>query len=256
MVTEDTSTIALVTGAGKRIGRAIALDLAVHGFTIAVHANTSKDEAEETASIIRDAGGKAEVFLADLADSDVTAKLIGSVAKSLGAPRVVINNASIFEADFADDFDPELFDRHMAVHVKAPTLLAAAMAEALARNEDGLVVNMIDQRVKRLTPNFFSYTLSKSALWTATRTMAMAYAPKIRINAIGPGPTIKSARQSDEEFAKQVKAVPLERSPELGEFGATIRYFWANKSITGQMIALDGGQHLAWETPDVMDIEE
>ena len=256
MVTEDTSTIALVTGAGKRIGRAIALDLAVHGFTIAVHANTSKDEAEETASIIRDAGGKAEVFLADLADSDVTAKLIGSVAKSLGAPRVVINNASIFEADFADDFDPELFDRHMAVHVKAPTLLAAAMAEALARNEDGLVVNMIDQRVKRLTPNFFSYTLSKSALWTATRTMAMAYAPKIRINAIGPGPTIKSARQSDEEFAKQVKAVPLERSPELGEFGATIRYFWANKSVTGQMIALDGGQHLAWETPDVMDIEE
>ena len=256
MVTEDTSTIALVTGAGKRIGRAIALDLAVHGFTIAVHANTSKDEAEETASIIRDAGGKAEVFLADLADSDVTAKLIGSVAKSLGAPRVVINNASIFEADFADDFDPELFDRHMAVHVKAPPLLAAAMAEALARNEDGLVVNMIDQRVKRLTPNFFSYTLSKSALWTATRTMAMAYAPKIRINAIGPGPTIKSARQSDEEFAKQVKAVPLERSPELGEFGATIRYFWANKSVTGQMIALDGGQHLAWETPDVMDIEE
>ncbi len=256
MVTEDTSTIALVTGAGKRIGRAIALDLAVHGFTIAVHANTSKDEAEETASIIRDAGGKAEVFLADLADSDVTAKLIGSVAKSLGAPRVVINNASIFEADFADDFDPELFDRHMAVHVKAPTLLAAAMAEVLAKNEDGLVVNMIDQRVKRLTPNFFSYTLSKSALWTATRTMAMAYAPKIRINAIGPGPTIKSARQSDEEFAKQVKAVPLERSPELGEFGATIRYFWANKSVTGQMIALDGGQHLAWETPDVMDIEE
>ncbi len=144
----------------------------------------------------------------------------------------------------------------MAVHVKAPTLLAAAMAEVLAKNEDGLVVNMIDQRVKRLTPNFFSYTLSKSALWTATRTMAMAYAPKIRINAIGPGPTIKSARQSDEEFAKQVKAVPLERSPELGEFGATIRYFWANKSVTGQMIALDGGQHLAWETPDVMDIEE
>lgn len=256
MVTEDTSTIALVTGAGKRIGRAIALDLAVHGFTIAVHANTSKDEAEETASIIRDAGGKAEVFLGDLADSDVTAKLIGSVAKSLGTPRVVINNASIFEADFADDFDPELFDRHMAVHVKAPTLLAAAMSEALAKNEDGLVVNMIDQRVKRLTPNFFSYTLSKSALWTATRTMAMAYAPKIRINAIGPGPTIKSARQSDQEFAKQVKAVPLERSPELGEFGATIRYFWANKSITGQMIALDGGQHLAWETPDVMDIKE
>ena len=256
MVTEDTSTIALVTGAGKRIGRAIALDLAVHGFTIAVHANTSKDEAEETASIIRDAGGKAEVFLGDLTEPDVPAKLIDSVTKSLGAPRVVINNASIFEADFADDFDPELFDRHMAVHVKAPTLLAAAMAEALARNEDGLVVNMIDQRVKRLTPNFFSYTLSKSALWTATRTMAMAYAPKIRINAIGPGPTIKSARQSDEEFAKQVKAVPLERSPELGEFGATIRYFWANKSVTGQMIALDGGQHLAWETPDVMDIEE
>ncbi|TDH38911.1 SDR family oxidoreductase [Pseudohoeflea suaedae] len=256
MVTEDTSTIALVTGAGKRIGRAIALDLAVHGFKVAVHANTSKHDAEETASMIRDAGGKAEVFLGDLTKADVPAKLMAAVTESLGAPRLVINNASIFEADFADEFDGELFDRHMAVHVKAPALLAASMAKALAKDVDGLVVNMIDQRVKRLTPNFFSYTLSKSALWTATRTMAMAYAPKIRVNAIGPGPTLKSSRQSDAEFARQVEKVPLERSPELGEFGATIRYFWANKSITGQMIALDGGQHLAWETPDVLDIEE
>lgn len=256
MVTRDTTKTALVTGAGKRVGRAIALDLALHGFAIAVHANSSKDEAEETASVIRDAGGTAEVFLGDLSDPDVPGRLIRAIGKKLGTLRLLVNNASIFEADTADAFDPELFDRHMAVHVKAPALLAAAMAKDLPRDAEGLVVNMIDQRVKRLTPNFFSYTLSKSALWTATQTMAMAYAPQIRVNAIGPGPTLKSPRQSDAEFARQVKAVLLERSPELGEFGATIRYFWENRSVTGQMVALDGGQHLAWETPDVSGVNE
>lgn len=256
MVTRDTTKTALVTGAGKRVGRAIALDLALHGFAIAVHANSSKDEAEETASVIRDAGGTAEVFLGDLSDPDVPGRLIRAIGKKLGTLRLLVNNASIFEADTADAFDPELFDRHMAVHVKAPALLAAAMAKDLPRDAEGLVVNMIDQRVKRLTPNFFSYTLSKSALWTATQTMAMAYAPQIRVNAIGPGPTLKSPRQSDAEFARQVKAIPLERSPELGEFGATIRYFWENRSVTGQMVALDGGQHLAWETPDVSGVNE
>ncbi len=256
MATADTSHIALVTGAGKRVGRAIALDLAIHGFAIAVHANSSKEEAEETASIIRDAGGTAEVFLGDLSDPEVPGRLIRAIGKKLGTLRLLVNNASIFEADTADAFDPDLFDRHMAVHVKAPALLAAAMAKDLPKDTDGLVVNMIDQRVKRLTPNFFSYTLSKSALWTATRTMAMTYAPQIRVNAIGPGPTLKSPRQSDDEFARQVKAVPLERSPELGEFGATIRYFWDNRSVTGQMVALDGGQHLAWETPDVSGVNE
>tara|TARA_B100000949_G_scaffold123697_2_gene109476 strand:- start:1894 stop:2664 length:771 start_codon:yes stop_codon:yes gene_type:complete len=256
VVTEETSKIVLVTGAGKRIGRAIALDLAVHGFVIAVHANNSKNEAEETASIIRDAGGKAEVFLGDLTDPAVPDRLIAAIKKKFGPPRILVNNASIFEADTADTFDPELFDHHMALHVKAPALLAAAMAKALPDETDGLVVNMVDQRVKRLTPNFFSYTLSKSALWTATRTMALAFAPTIRVNAIGPGPTIKSSRQSDAEFARQVDALALEHGPELGEFGATIRYFWENKSITGQMIALDGGQHLAWETPDVTGVNE
>jgi NAD(P)-dependent dehydrogenase (short-subunit alcohol dehydrogenase family) len=256
VVTADPLKIALVTGAGKRVGRAIALDLARHGFILAVHANTSPDAAEETVSMIEAAGGTAAVFIADLSDPASPAHLVSAVVDRFGAPSLLVNNASIFESDTADTFDPELFDRHMAVHVKAPAALAAAMARHLPDDREGLVVNLIDQRVKRLTPNFFSYTLSKSALWTATRTMAMTYAPKIRVNAIGPGPTLRSPRQSEAEFARQVAAVPLQRAPELDEFGATIRYFWDNRSITGQMIALDGGQHLAWETPDVAGVNE
>ena len=256
---------ALVTGAGKRLGRAMALYLAERGFDVAVHFATSRTAAEETAADIAAQGQRASLLQADLLDEAETQVLLSRAAAALGGPiTCLVNNASIFEADDIHTATPESWERHIGSNLRAPFVLTQQMAAQVpAPTMDdydepvaqGLVVNMIDQRVKRLTPNFFSYTLSKSALWTATRTMAMAYAPKIRINAIGPGPTIKSARQSDEEFAKQVKAVPLERSPELGEFGATIRYFWANKSITGQMIALDGGQHLAWRTPDIQGPE-
>ena len=246
----------LVTGAARRIGKAIALDLATHGYGIAVHANSSGEEAEAVASTIRDAGGRAEVFLADLTDMKAVRGLHQEVSGRIGAPDIIVNNASVFEADEVREFDEELFDRHFAVHLKAPAVLAEAMAAGLAEDGEGLIVNIIDQRVWKLTPRFFSYTLSKAALWTATQTMAQALAPKIRVNAIGPGPTLANERQNNSDFARQAEAVPLRRGPELAEFGATIRYLHEARSVTGQMIALDGGQHLAWETPDVTGVGE
>jgi len=253
---EQTQVVALVTGAGRRIGRAIAEYLGAHGFSIAVHARSSKNDAEETVRRIRAVGGKAEVFLADLNEAKDVDWLMDAVADSLGTPQILVNNASIFEPDTAEAFDPDLFDAHMAIHIKAPVQLTAAMARRLGEDAEGLVVNMIDQRVWKLSPGFFSYTLSKSALLTATQTLAMAYAPKIRVNAIGPGPSLKSARQDPGDFRKQTESVLLERGPDLDEFGATIRYLWSARSVTGQMIALDGGQHLAWETPDIANMTE
>ena len=242
--------VALVTGAGRRIGRAIAEDLGRHGFFVAVHANGSAEEAGDVAAAIRAAGGAAEAFLADLAEPGAPADLVARIVARRGAPTLIVNNASVFEPDSADAFDEALFDRHMAVHVKAPVQLVAAMEAALPEGAEGVAVNMIDQRVWRLTPGFFSYTLSKSALLTATKTMAMTHAPKIRVNAIGPGPTLPSPRQSPEDFARQSESVPLGHGPDLAEICATVRYLYSARSVTGQMIALDGGQHLAWRTAD------
>jgi NAD(P)-dependent dehydrogenase (short-subunit alcohol dehydrogenase family) len=246
----------LVTGGARRIGKAIALDLAAYGYRIAIHANRSGAEAEAVAGQIRDAGGVAQVFLADLTDMTAVRDLHIQATSRMGPPDIIVNNASMFQDDDVRAFDEELFDRHFAVHVKAPAVLAEAMAAALPDSGEGLIVNVIDQRVWKLTPRFFSYTLSKSALWTATRTMAQALAPRIRVNAIGPGPTLANERQKNSDFARQAASVPLGHGPELAEFGATIRYLHEARSVTGQMIALDGGQHLAWETPDVTGVGE
>jgi NAD(P)-dependent dehydrogenase (short-subunit alcohol dehydrogenase family) len=162
----------------------------------------------------------------------------------------------VFEDDDVSRFDEALFDLHFAIHLKAPAILAEAMANGLPEGREGLIVNIIDQRVWKLTPRFFSYTLSKSALWTATQTMAQALAPRIRVNAIGPGPTLANDRQQPDDFDKQAASVLLGRGPELSEFGATVRYLYQARSVTGQMIALDGGQHLAWETPDASGVGE
>jgi NAD(P)-dependent dehydrogenase (short-subunit alcohol dehydrogenase family) len=169
---------------------------------------------------------------------------------------LLVNNASVFTDDTVRDFDWNGWDRHFALHVKAPALLARRFAEALPAGREGLIVNIVDQRVWRLTPRYFSYTLSKAALWTATQTMAQALAPRIRVNAIGPGPTLKNTRQENADFAAQVDGLILKHGPDLAEFGATIRYLWQARSVTGQMIALDGGQHLAWQTPDVTGMIE
>jgi NAD(P)-dependent dehydrogenase (short-subunit alcohol dehydrogenase family) len=247
---------ALVTGGAKRIGRAIVEDLAAHGFAVAIHCNRSGGEAGSLAEEIRGAGGRAVVVEADLTDATATAALIAEASKSLGPIGLLVNNASIFRDDSVRDFDPAVADRHFAIHVTAPAILARCFAEALPAGEEGLIVNIIDQRVWRLTPRYFSYTLSKSALWAATRTMAQALAPRIRVNAIGPGPTLASTVQGAHDFRAQIDGLILERGPELSEFGATIRYLWDARSVTGQMIALDGGQHLAWQTPDVTGMVE
>jgi NAD(P)-dependent dehydrogenase (short-subunit alcohol dehydrogenase family) len=244
--------VALVTGGAKRIGAAIVNDLASNGFAVAIHANRSVDEAGRMAAHIRHEGGAAAAVNGDLIDSAQAASIIDRAQTALGPVQILVNCASVFEPDSALAPLDGAWDAHFAVHVKSPSMLAARMVERLPKGMAGLIVNIIDQRVWRLTPHFYSYTLSKAALWTATQTMAMAFAPQVRVNAIGPGPTLANERQNPADFQAQVDAVPLRHAPDLGEFGATVRYLWSAKSVTGQMIALDSGQHLAWETPDVV----
>ncbi|MBZ9852576.1 SDR family oxidoreductase [Mesorhizobium sp. CA13] len=250
------ATAALVTGGAKRIGSAIVEDLAAHGFAVAIHCNRSRDDADALAQRINRAGGHAAVVAADLTDMTEVGRLIGRAEAALGPISLLVNNASLFEDDSVLDFDWQGWDRHFAIHVKTPALLAQNFARALPAGQEGLIVNMIDQRVWRPTPRYFSYALSKSALWTATQMMAQALGPRIRVNAIGPGPTLKNAHQDDSDFAAQLAGLILKRGPQLPEFGATIRYLWEARSVTGQMIALDGGQHLAWRTPDVTGMTE
>ncbi len=252
----DPQTVALVTGGARRLGEAIVRDLTANGFAVAIHCNTSRKDADRLAADIYGRGGRAAVVQADLSQQETAERVIAEATETLGPVQLLVNNASLFDDDSALDFEWDVWDRHFAVHVKAPVMLARKMAETLPQAMEGLVVNMIDQRVWRLTPKFFSYTLSKSALWTATRTMAQALSPRVRVNAIGPGPTLQNERQNTADFQRQVSGLLLERGPDLSELGATIRYLWSARSITGQMIALDGGQHLAWETPDVYGIAE
>jgi NAD(P)-dependent dehydrogenase (short-subunit alcohol dehydrogenase family) len=250
------AAVALVTGGAKRIGKAIVEDLAAHGFAVAIHANRSGAEAEALANKIKGEGGRAAVIAADLTDMDAVGDLVGQSEAALGPITLLVNNASLFVDDSVEDFDWQAWDRHFAIHVKTPALLAQNFARALPEREEGLIVNIVDQRVWRPTPRYFSYALSKSALWTQTEMLAQALGPRIRVNAIGPGPTLKNKRQEDRDFDRQVEGLILKRGPQLSEFGATIRYLWQARSVTGQMIALDGGQHLAWQTPDVTGMVE
>jgi NAD(P)-dependent dehydrogenase (short-subunit alcohol dehydrogenase family) len=247
---------ALVTGAAKRIGRAIAMDLAANGFAVAIHANDSLAEAEALAGQICEGGGQAVAIAADLTRWDEAAELMGRVVPEIGPVGLVVNNASIFQNDSVTNFDQASFDAHFAIHVRAPSLIVQAFARHLPIENSGLVVNLIDQRVWSPNPRFYSYTLSKAALWMATQTMAQALAPDIRVNAIGPGPTLPNDRQEPKDFQAQLDGLLLKDGPKLEDFGRTIRFLFDTPSITGQMIALDGGQHLGWETPDVAEIAE
>lgn len=242
---------ALVTGSSKRIGEAIVEDLVANGFNVVVHYADDEGIAQK---LVEELGGKTSALRADFRDSEAARSLFKEALQAFGPIDLLVNNASIFEPDSAEAFDEKLFDDHFAIHVKTPVILSECMA-AQSDIEHGLVVNMIDQRVLRLNPRFFSYTLSKSALWTATQTMAQQFAPRIRVNAIGPGPTLANERQEPSDFQQQVDALPLQKGPGLEEFGATIRYLYDTPSITGQMIALDGGQHLNWQTPDTIGQE-
>ena len=257
--------IALVTGAGKRLGRAMALYLADRGFDLAVHYSASKPEAEEVGALIRSKGRRAVVLQADLLDEAATQRLIPEAMHALGGPvTCLINNASIFEYDSIASATRTSWDRHFESNLRAPFVLTQAMAAAIpdaAQDEageplsQGLVINMIDQRVRKLTPHFMSYTLAKSALWTLTQTLALAFAPRIRVNAIGPGPTLQGARQSDRHFADQRAATILGRGANPADITAALGYFLDAPAVTGQLICVDGGQHLGWQTPDVLGVE-
>ncbi|MDZ7875011.1 MAG: SDR family oxidoreductase [Rhizobium sp.] len=245
--------VALVTGSAKRLGRAIAEDLAAHGFAVALHANGSLDAAEAVARALRAQGKQAIALQADLGNVSETGSLIAQTQAEFGTVGLLVNNASVFEDDAAVDFDAEIFARHFDIHVRAPAMLSGAFVKALPEDQSGLIINIIDQRVLALKPTFFSYTLSKSTLWTATKTLAQALAPRVRVNAIGPGPTLISDRQTAADFQAQIASLPLKRGPSLDEFGRTIRFLFDTPSITGQMIALDGGQHLIWHGTEITE---
>ena len=242
--TSEASRTVLITGAARRIGRAIALDLAEAGFAVAIHYRNSGTEAEALAQHIRDRGGRARTFQADLADRQALDALVATIGRELGPLTTLINNASEFLPDSIGHLDEETWDLHLCINLKAPVFLSEAMARQLPEGADGNIINIIDQRVWNLTPEFFSYTISKAGLWTATRTLAQALAPRIRVNAIGPGPVLKSIHQTDDDFEKEKQSTLLKRGPSAQEIAAAVRFILATPSLTGQMIALDGGQHL------------
>jgi len=256
---------ALVTGAGKRIGREIALALGRRGFDVAVHFAGSAEEAEATAGEIRALGRKAAALGADLLDEAAAQALVPRATEALGGPlNVLVNNASIFEHDTIRSATRETWDRHMGSNLRAPFVLIqnfAAQAPPVERDAAGeplaqaLVVNMVDQRVWKPTPEFMTYSLAKAGLWALTRTAAQALAPQIRVNAIGPGPTVQGVRQTAGHFDRQRKATILGRGAGPADVVAALGFFLDSPSVTGQMIAVDGGQHLGWQTPDVLGIE-
>lgn len=237
---------ALITGAAKRIGREIALDLSTAGYAVALHYRDSSGEAEAMAREIEGRKGRAVALEADLADEGAVRALMGRARDALGPIGVLINNASVFEYDSAQSATRTSWDRHLEVNLRAPFVLIQALAAGLPKGASGVAVNLLDQRVWNLTPHFVSYTLSKAGLWTLTQTLALALAPRVRVNAIGPGPTLPSARQSAAQFEAQVGRLPLKRGATPEEIARAVRFILDQPSITGQMIALDGGQHLNW----------
>ena len=246
----------LITGAAKRIGRRMALDLARQGWSVGVHYNSSEDAARQVADEITAAGGKAAIIQGDLADPAAPARIVATAVEQLGPLSCLINNASRFEPDMADTVTVEQWDLHLNTNLRSPVFLAQAFAAQLPETSQGNIVNIIDQRVWKLNPTFFSYTASKSALWTVTRTLAQSLAPRIRVNAIGPGPALPNVRMNEADFAKQASLTLLNRGTSPEEISSALMFILSAPALTGQMIVLDGGQHLVWQTPDVTDVTE
>jgi len=238
---------ALITGGARRIGAVIARALAREGYALVLHANRSRDEAEKLAAEVEADGGCARVVLADLAEPAAVDGLIAAAA-AFGPLTLLVNNAGEFEPDDIETLSRESFDRTMAVNLAAPLFLAKAFAAQAGAGAS--IVNVLDQRVLKPTPRFFSYSLAKSALHTATTTLAQALAPRVRVNAVAPGPTLPSPRQSDAEFAQQGAVLPLQRGPTPDDIAAAVVYLAKAEAVTGVTIAVDGGQHLAWRTAD------
>ena len=252
-MTGTASGAALVTGAGKRIGRALALALADAGLDVAVHYNSSRKDADDVADLIKAKGRRAAAIGADLSKESDMAQLVAKARDTLGPLRVLVNSASVFEHDDVASMTRESWDKHMEVNLRAPAKLSQDFAAQAAKGADNLIVNIVDQRVLKLTPQFLTYTASKSALWALTQTMAQGLGPEgIRVNAIGPGPTLRNPRQSDEDWSRQNEATILGHGAAPEDICGALLYLLSARSVTGQMIAVDGGQHLGWKTPDVM----
>jgi NAD(P)-dependent dehydrogenase (short-subunit alcohol dehydrogenase family) len=236
----------LVTGAAQRIGRAIALSLAADGWAVAVHHRSSREAAQGVVAEIARAGGRAVALAADLTLEQELESLMRRAADAFGPLGALVNNASVFERDEALTATRASWDRHVETNLRAPFVLMQLFARQLPAECGGAIVNILDERVWKLTPHFVSYTLSKAGLWALTQTMALALAPRIRVNGIGPGPTLPSPRQSAEQFHRQSQAMPLGRGTTPEEIADAVRFILAAPALTGQMIALDGGQHLLW----------
>lgn len=245
---------ALVTGAAKRIGRAIALVLAQAGYDIGVHYGQSRDEALALVRDLEALGVRAHALQADLSDVANVSQLIDTAREALGPLDVLINNASVFADDRARSLTVASWQMHMDTNLLAPVLLSQAFAGQTDIRDGASIINMIDQRVLKPSPPFFSYGLSKAGLWHATRTLAQALAPHIRVNAIGPGPTLKSIHQSEADFAREARSTLLQKPTSPEEVAAAVIYLLNAPSVTGQMICVDSGQHLGWKTVDMMDL--
>ena len=252
MTTTSPGTV-LVTGAARRIGRAIALDFADQGWSVAVHYGRSADAAQTVVAEITQKGAKATALAADLAVEEEVLSLLPRAADALGPVTCLVNSASTFEMDDHRTATRATWDRHIEINLRAPFVLCQAFAEQLPAGSEGNIINLLDQRVWSLTPYFMSYTVSKTALWTLTRTLALAMAPRVRVNGIGPGPTLASKFQSDDQFERQWRRMPLQHGTTPEEICRTLRFILAAPSMTGQMIALDGGQHLGWAQPEEID---
>ena len=252
-MTEQLPKTVIVTGGGQRIGRAISLAMAKDGWQVAVHFNSSLVEANEVVDEITSSGNVALAVQADLTNEVAVTSLIATISDKLTPVTAVINNASIFEEDTVENVTKGSWDSHLAINLRAPFLLTQSLAKNLNKDEKGNIINIVDQRVENLTPYFTSYTLSKSALWTLTKTTAAALAPNIRVNAIGPGPTLPSIRQSQAQFDRQISLTPLEAQVDVEEICNAVRFILATPSMTGQLLSIDSGQHLGWAQPEQLN---
>lgn len=255
---------ALVTGGARRLGAAMVRALAGRGMAVAVHHHASHGEAAALVAELRAAGATAVALAADLLDRKATAGLVPAAAAALGRPlTVLVNNASIFEHDSIATATWESWDRHIGSNLRAPfELIQAFAAQAPEPGEAGgepvaraAVVNVVDQRVLKLTPEFSTYTIAKAGLWTLTQVAAQGLAPRVRVNAIGPGPTLRASRQSAGHFAAQRQAVLLQRGADPADINRALAFLLESPAVTGQLICVDGGQHLAWRTADVLGVE-
>lgn len=246
--------VVLVTGGARRIGRAVCLKLASAGFDVAIHHHASGDDAEALVEEIAGLGRRAVALKADLRDEAAVRELIPQAVAALGPVTVLVNNASVFEDDRVGGLSRESWDRHLETNLRAPIVLAEAFAGQFREGwgGEGAIVNLLDQKVLKPDPRFFSYSLSRNGLWWATRTLAQALAPRIRVNGVGPGPTLPSIHQTEEEFAAEAEGTLLQRSGDPEAVADAVLWLIDAALVTGQMIAVDGGQHLAWRTPDIV----